>query len=93
MISILSVNQQAAAKAREGQEKKAAKDEKMEALLRKVDADFLAFLFPLETFILEQNQLARQLQQQMLTKATYGGTMLQVNFMHITVHHRVIHLY
>ena len=32
------------AKSREGQDKKDAKDEKMEALLRKVDADFLAMI-------------------------------------------------
>ena len=31
-------------KNREGQDKKDAKDEKMEALLRKVDADFLAMI-------------------------------------------------
>lgn len=36
--------QEAEAKNREGQEKKDAKDEKMEALLRKVDADFLAMI-------------------------------------------------
>lgn len=37
-------SQEAESKAREGQEKKDAKDEKMEALLRKVDADFLAMI-------------------------------------------------
>merc|ERR1711916_132558 len=36
--------QEAEAKSKEGQEKKDAKDEKMEALLRKVDADFLAMI-------------------------------------------------